>query len=235
MAQLKKASRNANFSLSGTATPAFSNETSAGQAFTAGKLNEQASTHIGQVQNMRVANFSMGHAPSAYGTTSDHNNRFASAGPGKALDFQAQRDRVARNRMPHYDFGRDPVNYQSTAKNEYHSHDLGQAVQAKQERAENARDVRKSHFLLGTDSPSHMSHKITPSSTKAGGDRTIVSAMFRQPEQNAAAGTNIQIYHKGVAAGSNRFTSSYKSSNSLQVAPVKLTQKASFLDKKRSG
>ena len=60
---------------------------------------------------MRVANFSMGHAPSAYGTTSDHNNRFASAGPGKPLDFQAQRDRVARNRMPHYDFGRDPVNY----------------------------------------------------------------------------------------------------------------------------
>lgn len=80
-----------------------------------------------------------------------------------------------------------------------------------------------------------MSHKVTPSSTKAGGDRAIVSAMFRQPEQNAAAGTNIQIHHKGVAAGSNRFTSSYKSSNSLQVAPVKLTQKASFLDKKRSG
>ena len=76
---------------------------------------------------MRVANFSMGHAPSAYGTTSDHNNRFASAGPAKALDFQAQRDRVQRNRMPHYDFGRDPVNYQSTAKNEYRSHDLGQA------------------------------------------------------------------------------------------------------------
>jgi len=111
MAQLKKASRNANFSLSGTATPAFSNETSTGQAFAASKLNEQTSTHVGQVPNMRVANFSMGHAPSAYGTTSDHNNRFASAGPGKALDFQAQRDRVARNRMPHYDFGRDPVNY----------------------------------------------------------------------------------------------------------------------------
>jgi len=80
-----------------------------------------------------------------------------------------------------------------------------------------------------------MSHTKVPSSTKAGGDRTIVSAMFRQPEQNAAAGTNIQIYHQGVAAGSNRFTSSYKSSNSLQVAPVKLTRKASFLDKKRSG
>ena len=54
--------------------------------------------------------------------------------------------------------------------------------------------------------------------------------MFRQPEQNAAAGSNIQIHHRGVAAGSNRFTSSYQSSNSLQVAPVKLTQKASYID-----
>jgi len=53
--------------------------------------------------------------------------------------------------------------------------------------------------------------------------------------RNAAAGTNIQIYHQGVAAGCNRFTSSYQSSNSLQIDPVKLTQKATYLDKKRSG
>ena len=89
IAQLKKASRNSNFSFSATPKPVFFKETSAGHAFTAEKLKEKKSSHIGQVQNMRVANFSMGHAPNAYSTTSDHNNRFASAGAGKPVDRQA--------------------------------------------------------------------------------------------------------------------------------------------------
>lgn len=53
--------------------------------------------------------------------------------------------------MPNYDFGRDLVNYQSMAKNNFHTHDLSQAKLAQKERAKNADDVRKSHFLFGTD------------------------------------------------------------------------------------
>lgn len=40
-----------------------------------------------------------------------------------------------------------------------------------------------------------------------------------------ATKTNIQIFHNGVAAGQNRFTSSYRSANSLQVQPLKLSQR----------
>jgi hypothetical protein len=53
--------------------------------------------------------------------------------------------------MPNYDFGRDLVNYQSMAKNNFHAHDLSQAKEARLDRAKNGDDVRKSHFLFGTD------------------------------------------------------------------------------------
>lgn len=41
-----------------------------------------------------------------------------------------------------------------------------------------------------------------------------------------ASKTNIQIHHQGVAAGINRFTTAYRSSNSLHAAPVNLSQRA---------
>ena len=41
-----------------------------------------------------------------------------------------------------------------------------------------------------------------------------------------ATKTNIQIYHNGVAAGANRFTSTYCNSNSLQAQPLNLSQRA---------
>lgn len=234
IAQLKKASRNSNFSFSTTPKPQFFGETSAAHAFASDRLKEKKSTHIGQVQNMRVANFQMGFAPGAYSTTTDHNNRFASTTQSFSADRQqAQKDRVQKNRMPHYDFGRDAVNYKSIAKNEYTTHDLSQAKQSQLDRATNAKDVRQTHFLLGTDGrPSSLN--VHPNTTKAGpNERNISTALFRQPS-NAAAGTNIQIYHQGVAGGCNRFTSSYQSSNSLQINPVKLTQKASYLQKRNS-
>ena len=47
IAQLKKASRNSNFSFSATPKPVFFKETSAGHAFTAEKLKEKKSSHLG--------------------------------------------------------------------------------------------------------------------------------------------------------------------------------------------
>ena len=112
-AQLKKASRNSNFSFSATSKPVFFKETSAGHAYTADKLKEKRDVQIGQVQNMRVANFSMGCEPTMYNTTTDFNNRFAiNKQTTMSVDRkQAQKERVAKNRQPHYDFGRDAVNY----------------------------------------------------------------------------------------------------------------------------
>jgi len=86
IAQLKKQSRNSNFSFSASTKPVFFKETSAGQAFTPDKLKEKKCSHIGQVQNMRVANFSMGFAPTIYNTTTDHNNQFASNKQSMSVD-----------------------------------------------------------------------------------------------------------------------------------------------------
>lgn len=50
-----------------------------------------------------------------------------------------------------------------------------------------------------------------------------------------ATKTNIQISHNGVAAGADRFQSSYCSQNNLQTMPVKLGQRvASAFVRKRS-
>ena len=108
IAQLKKQSRNTNFSFSASSKPVFFKETSSGHAYTAEKHNENKSAHIGQIQNMRIANFSMGFNPTVYNTTTDYNNQFANnKKSGSQERQQAQKDRVQKNRMPHYDFGRD--------------------------------------------------------------------------------------------------------------------------------
>ena len=52
----------------------------------------------------------------------------------------------------------------------------------------------------------------------------------------AASRTNIQISHNGVAQGTNRFTSTYRSSNSLHAQPINLSQRAgnSFVQRRTS-
>lgn len=52
---------------------------------------------------------------------------------------------------------------------------------------------------------------------------------------NPSQETNVQIYHNGVAAGCNRFTSSYQSANYLHNDPGQLTKRAINLAKQRSG
>ena len=94
---------------------------------------------VGNPQTMRVANFKMGFEASVdYGTTTDQNNRFFVQESNretlsKAHNSQvlAQKDRVMRNRVPHYDFGRTKVNYQSSTKGQFTQHDLSHVSQSK--------------------------------------------------------------------------------------------------------
>ena len=115
-------------------------------------------------------------------------------------------------RKPHYDFGRTKVDYQTSNKSKFTSHDLSQATQSKIDAAANGKDVRQSHFLFGTDASEHKQAALNSSRTNSsmayGGYVKVDSAL-------GATKTNIQIQHNGVAAGQNRFTSSYKCANSL--------------------
>ena len=81
IAQLKKQSRNSNFSFSAT-NNRFYQETSAGNAYRAKMPQATDSSHLGQVPNMRIANFQVGFERSTdYGTTTDQNNRLAASRP----------------------------------------------------------------------------------------------------------------------------------------------------------
>ena len=116
--------------------------------------------------------------------------------------LKEKRDRVQRNRVPHYDFGRDTTNYQSIAKNNFQAHDLSQAKQTQLARAKNSSDVRKSHFLFGTDSNPH-SKTLMPNavSNTMKSQHAPFKALSQLGTRNDAAKTNIMISHQGVAAG----------------------------------
>lgn len=134
-----------------------------------------------------------------YGTTTDQNNKFFRDDSNTNFATQlhqsqvmAQKDRVAKNRVPHYDFGRTPVDYKTSVQNQFTKHDLSQTNLSKIEAMKNGKDVRQSHFLFGTDT----SEKIVnaaPSTTKSS------ITPLRDGMQMGAAQTNIQIYHNGVA------------------------------------
>ena len=174
-----------------------------------------------------------------YNTTSDYNNQHMNVMPKQSQQMrterlQEQRDRVQKNRMPHYDFGRDMVNYQSMAKNNYQAHDLSQAHEAKIERSKNSNDVRKSHFVFGTDVNPHHKVAILPNAVQQVGTMrssqqvSSKSSSIVTGPRNDATKTNISISHQGVAAGPvghNRFTSTYGSQNSLKVQPKSLAAK----------
>ena len=78
--------------------------------------------------------------------------------------------------------------------------------------------------MFGTDSSEHKKGQGTARSATSqnnyGGYVKVDNAL-------GATKTNIQIFHNGVAAGQNRFTSSYRSANSLQAQPLKLSQRVS--------
>ena len=99
--------------------------------------------------------------------------------------------------------------------NNFHAHDLSQAKQAQLDRAKNGDDVRKSHFLFGTDQNPHMKNLMpnaVPNTMRSA--NAPFKAVNNMGTRNDAARTNILLSHQGVAAGplgQNRFTSTYGS------------------------
>ena len=169
-------SRNSNFSFSQSSRPApFANTTSAGQAFTPGKLKLKELANVGDARSMRVANFKMGFEQvTDYGTTTDANNKFFNEAKNRdslteqrSKQLLAQRDRVIKNRQPHYDFGRAQLDYQTIAARQFQQHDLSQVKQSKIERINNGKDVRKCHFVFGTDANPHVPQTTTATTTAA--------------------------------------------------------------------
>ena len=79
---------------------------------------------MGNALSMRVANFKVGFEKSVdYGTTSDQNNKFFreesnrdSLHANHKSQVLAQKDRIMRNRVPHYELGRTPVDYVTSSK-----------------------------------------------------------------------------------------------------------------------
>ena len=137
--------------------------TSASHAYTPEKLKLKEMANVGDARTMRVANFQMGFEKQTdYGTTTDQNNKFFqdetnrnSIGARHQNQLQAQKERVTKNRVPHYNFGRTPVDYQSSMKGQFREHELIGVNQSKIEAANNGKEVRKSHFIFGTDQSEH--------------------------------------------------------------------------------
>ena len=105
---------------------------------------------VGNPRAMRVANFQMGFDKiTDYGTTTDQNNRFfldetncSSISQNHKSQFLAQKQRNAAQRVPHYDFGRHAVDYQTSNRDKFTTHDLGHVKQSKIDAKNNEKDVR---------------------------------------------------------------------------------------------
>ena len=136
-----RANRNAHFELGHSSSKAakISNKTSANDAYSPGKLEQKPKSDAKSPQTHRIANFKMGFEKNvSYITTSDQNNKyFHEEGSNEQVSktrqsqILAQKDRITSNRVPHYDFGRHTVNYQTSNKGQFTRHDLSQASQSK--------------------------------------------------------------------------------------------------------
>ena len=109
---------------------------------------------VGNPLTMRVANFRIGFESAVdYGTTTDQNNKFFGQDSSRQLVTKqhheqviAQKERVYMNRVPHYDFGRDKIDYGTINAGQFTKHDLSQVHASKIAALDNGKDVRKSHF-----------------------------------------------------------------------------------------
>lgn len=74
--------------------------------------------------------------------------------------MEQQKERIHKNRMPHFDYGHEKIDYMSISKNSMVPHDLSQNKGATKERQQNGLELRKSHFLFGTDLSPHKKSDI---------------------------------------------------------------------------
>ena len=125
-----------------------------------------------------------------------------------------QRERMIRARSAQFQYGIDKSDYSTSVGANFVKHELGGTVaQAKVERQNNGKDLRQSHFIIGTDNQKEAPLKEEqPSGFKP-------TQPLKEPEPS------IHIDHIGVAAGEQgnaRFHSTYKHSNRMHPNPSKL-------------
>lgn len=81
---------------------------------------------------MRGTNFSLGSDNLNYATTATCTNKQVEEETklgisGQKERIQGQKDRIAKNRIPKFSYGRDANDYESVTKNVYKAHDASQA------------------------------------------------------------------------------------------------------------
>ena len=64
-------------------------------------------------------------------------------------------------RSAQFQYGTHKTDYKTSVNQNFITHDLGQVAEAKKERQENGADLRRSHFMLGTDKD-----KVIPAKTE---------------------------------------------------------------------
>lgn len=214
---LRKAARQSHFSIGKPKNPVFYNETSTKCTYT----NQVANVSKSQADapNLRKSNFAVGSDKLDYSTTTrEVQNNFSAqmkdVNPLQEAENkkQAQKERVQNARAAQFKYGNDAVNYDSIAKQTFGEKDLTQSKETREQRANNGKDLRKSHFSFGNDQHVRGGNSFQPS--------------FNPVDKVPATQTNVKLHHTaGPAAGplgSARFESTYRSGTSQHVQPVKL-------------
>jgi len=110
-----------------------------------------------------------------------------------------QKTRVSKNRVPHYSYGRDQVNYLTVSK-EVHSN-YGVSNTASVERAQNGKDLRTTHFWFGTDKNTSAPDNLYRTGFRTPATTAGQSRSFSQtPDNNGPAKTNISLSHARASA-----------------------------------
>eukprot|EP00347_Sterkiella_histriomuscorum_P013343 403365079 len=116
------------------------------------KLNQEVKN------DLRKAHFLFGNDRVQYETTNKRtylgNNQDEKTGKGSFVgekEKQIQNERMQKMRTQNFTYGQDVPQYQSMAKKDFQAHNTKDAVKNLQVSKENGKELRKSHFMLGSD------------------------------------------------------------------------------------
>ena len=143
-----------NFSIGDVHDRKFYHETSNQAAFDSQKNSTQGRERV-DVPNLRSANFSVGNQKLDYSTTTKQIQSEVQK-QGETINVHQmkmdQRERMIRARSAQFQYGIDKQDYSTSVGANFVKHELGGSVaQAKIERQNNGKELRQSHFLVGTD------------------------------------------------------------------------------------
>ena len=115
-------------------------------------------------KELRKAHFNFGNDQPSYETS--HKQQFGEA-QRSASDMnsikQAQTERKIKMRLQNFTYGNDAPSYTSMAKKDFPQHNNFEALQNLQKSKLNGLELRKTHFMLGTDPNTY--NRVKPSSS----------------------------------------------------------------------